>query len=410
MLAAFRQFRTYPLQSVLIILAVALGVAVVTAVAATFAQFSNQMDSSQLWQRQILLQPKASDWSGFYNGANSLPVREVGLVDEEKVSLTLDDLARVKEAAPTVDYAYVTNWTSFTARSKDGETFEVDLRAITADYLAAAGVEVVQGSLFSEGDFAEARKVILLSEVTLERFGLTEDAVGETVHLADFGGESLYTVVGVLEGAAQTTDGPNAFIPYIPAPWESDGLRELSFAVEGEADVAPARAELQAYAERTWGGRVTVTSAEDWGMEGQFRLMAVVIAAFASTALAAAALNIMNLMLARVLRRRHSIGVQRSLGATRADILWGFLNESLLLGVIGGLLGVGAGYGLFVLFNSYQMAVYGDDVALFLASFPWMALLVGFALALLTSLLFGFYPAWQASRLRPVEALREVQA
>ena len=136
--------------------------------------------------------------------------------------------------------------------------------------------------------------------------------------------------------------------------------------------------------------------------------MAVVIAAFASTALAAAALNIMNLMLARVLKRRHSIGILRSLGATRSQILWQFLNESLLLGALGGVLGVAAGYGLHTLFNNYQTAAYGEDYAVFLVPFPWLALPVGLGLALLTSLLFGFYPAYQASRLRPVEALREV--
>ena len=405
--AAFRQFKTYPLQSLLIALAVALGVATVTAVVAFFVQTNAQLDDSQLWQRQITLQTKANDSSAFYSG-EVVPVREVGTLDEEKVSLSPDDLARAKEAAPTVDYAYLTYMTNLTAYAEDGEAFELDVQAVTADYLEAADISTVQGSLFSAGDFAENRKVVLLSESTVNQLGLAGDPVGQSIKLSDFDADSDYTIVGVLGGADRSFDGFNTFIPYTPAPWETDGLYDLTFAVEDKADVAQARAELQAYAEKTWGGRVTVSSADDWDSQGQFRLVAVVIAAFASTALAAASLNIMNLMLARVLKRQHSIGILRSLGATRSSILWQFLNESLLLGALGGVFGVAAGYGLYTLFNDYQTAVYGEDTTAFLVAFPWLALPVGFGLALLTSLLFGFYPAWQASRLRPVEALREV--
>ena len=172
MTPAFRQFKTYPLQSLLIALAVALGVATVTAVVATFAQTNAQLNDSQLWFRQITLQTKANDWGAFYNSGEVVPVREIGSLNEEKVSLSLDDLAPAKEAAPTVDYAYVVNWTSFNGHAKDGKAFEFYAQSVTADYLAAADIRVVQGSLLSEGDFAEARKVILLSEEAVERFGL----------------------------------------------------------------------------------------------------------------------------------------------------------------------------------------------------------------------------------------------
>ena len=401
-----RGFKTYPLQSVLIILAVALGVAVVTAVAATFNQSLSQLDGDELWQRQITLQTRENDQAAFYNGGDAVPVREVGLLNEEKATLTLDDLTRARAAAPTADYAYVSSWYGFTVDA-NGDSFDLDVSAVMADYLAAADIEVIRGGLFSESDFAENRRVMLLPEGMLERLGLEGDPVGQRLTVSDFGGESDYTIVGVLEDSDTGPYGSDTFIPYRPAPWE-DGLRELTFAVDNRADVAQARAELQAYAQRTWGGRVTVNSADDWNAEGEFRVIALVIAAFASTALAAAALNIMNLMLARVLRQRHSIGILRSLGASRGDILWGFLGESLLLGALGGLLGVGAGYGLYVVYNRYQVAFYGDDFAGFLTAFPWPALLIGFAIALATSLIFGFYPALQASRLRPVEALREV--
>ncbi len=407
-LAAFRQFKTYPLQSLLIALAVALGVAVVTAVAATFNQYNAQLNSSLLSQRQITLQTKENDWSAFYNGGESVPVREVGLSNEKKVSLTPEDLAPAKKAAPTVDYAYLQRWNVLTVE-RENETFDLEVTDMTQDFLAAAEVKLSQGGLPSESDFREKRRVILLSEVALKKLSVTGDPVGQSVSLSNFDGENSYTILGVVEGNEYSADGfANTYVPYTPSPWDAGAAEELTFAVADQADLVQARTELQAYAEKTWGARVTVASLGDWNIEGQFRLIAVVIAAFASTALAAAALNIMNLMLARVLKQRHSIGILRSLGATRSSILWQFLNESLLLGALGGVFGVAAGYGLYSAFSRYQLAVYGDDYATFIAAFPWLALPAGFATALLTSLLFGFYPAWQASRLRPVEALRDV--
>ena len=87
MLGALRQFRSYPLQSALIVLAVALGVATVTAVVALLEQTTAQLSNDGLWAREITLQTKANDPSAFY-GDEVVPVREVGLLDEAKVSLT----------------------------------------------------------------------------------------------------------------------------------------------------------------------------------------------------------------------------------------------------------------------------------------------------------------------------------
>jgi putative ABC transport system permease protein len=91
--------------------------------------------------------------------------------------------------------------------------------------------------------------------------------------------------------------------------------------------------------------------------------MNLVTAAFASTALVAASLNIMNLFLARVLKRSHDIGLQRSLGATANRIVWRFLSEALLLGSLGGILGVVAGYGLSKVYENYQRAFYGEQAS-----------------------------------------------
>jgi putative ABC transport system permease protein len=408
---AFRQFRSYPLQSVLIILAIALGVAVVTMVAAslqaTNAQSAAQQD--QLWSREIRMISKKNDYSAFYQGGRPLPVREVGLATDEKVVLSLEDLQKAKGAAPSVTYAYLAEWTTFSKAQEDGSMVNVEVASATADFVKAARLKVTKGSLPSDTDFAEQRKVIVLSPRGLEQLGVTEDVVGQTVELmsAFDGSPTQYTVIGILEKPKNNVGGieSNSLVPYAPPPWEGGNPRELLFAVDNPADVDIARDQLAAFARSTWGERASVSS-NNFGNEGQLRLMNIVIAAFASTALVAASLNIMNLMLARVLKRSHDIGIQRSLGATANTIVWRFLSEALLLGILGGLLGIIAGYGLHRVYENYQQTFYGEQFAYEATGFSPVAALIGFGVALAVSVIFGLYPAVRASRLRIIDALR----
>jgi putative ABC transport system permease protein len=106
---------------------------------------------------------------------------------------------------------------------------------------------------------------------------------------------------------------------------------------------------------------------------------------------------IMNIMLAVVTERTHEIGIRKSLGARRADILNQFLVESSFLSGTGGLLGVCAAWLVAVIvrtFTSVPMAL------------PWSSVLIGVGLSATVGLFFGIYPARRASRLDPIEALR----
>jgi len=401
---SLRQFRTQRLQSILIVVAVALGVGVVTAVAAflDFGRYQQVELEASLFAREISVQANEDDFGAFYApGAAPVPVREVGLVSDEPVVLRVEDLARAEEAAPSVDYAYVREFRSFSPPD-DAQGF-VQVYAVTQDYLAAAKVEVTEGNTLSESDFAEGRAVMLATPELARRLGLAGDPLGKEV-VADDG--ARYTLIGLLpERGEEFGFEPEALVPYTPGPF-GDGLRELTFAVEDPERIDEARAELETFARRTWGERVSVSSNDFGAASEQGRVVALVIAAFASLGLAVAALNIMNLMLARVLRRHREIGVARTLGATRGLIRLRFLAESLLLGLLGGVLGVLGGYGLLRAFSRYlSLATQGQSPELTLSP---VAVLIGLALAALVSALFGLYPAAVAARVRVAEVLRRL--
>jgi putative ABC transport system permease protein len=104
---------------------------------------------------------------------------------------------------------------------------------------------------------------------------------------------------------------------------------------------------------------------------------------------------IMNIMLASVTERTHEIGIRKSLGACRRDILWQFVIEAGVLSTVGGLAGV-----VFATLIARLVNI------VFTASVPVTAVVVGLALSTIVGLFFGIYPATKAARLDPIEALR----
>ena len=106
---------------------------------------------------------------------------------------------------------------------------------------------------------------------------------------------------------------------------------------------------------------------------------------------------IMNIMLAVVTERTHEIGIRKSLGARRADILSQYLVESAVLAGAGGLIGVGAAWFLAIIVRSLTSV----PMAL-----PWSSVVIGVGLSATVGLFFGIYPARRASKLDPIEALR----
>ena len=182
---------------------------------------------------------------------------------------------------------------------------------------------------------------------------------------------------------------------------------QLKFAARmGQVDSA--QEQLKAYAIRKYGDAIDVLSSGN-----QIRVAlstsrnaASIMTFFAAGGLMIAALNITNLMLARVLGRTRGIGLSVALGSSQTLIFGLFLAEALALGLIGGLLGVvlaqGFTFGLSAALQSSKDFSYtGFDFSLRPTYF-----IIGIVISLCISVFFGGYPAWVASRISPSEALR----
>jgi putative ABC transport system permease protein len=131
------------------------------------------------------------------------------------------------------------------------------------------------------------------------------------------------------------------------------------------------------------------------------RSLQVLVLSIALISLIVGGLGIMNIMLVSVTERTREIGIRKAIGARRTDILWQFLVEAFLVTLIGGIIGVAGGWGVTQLADMWNIG--GSDTT-YAVTPRWI--LVGLAVSGVTGIIAGVYPAWSASRLDPIEALR----
>jgi len=267
-------------------------------------------------------------------------------------------------------------------------------------------VEVGRG--ISERDLEMATSVVVLGKSVAEKlFPPSVSPLGERVRVDG----QLYTVIGVFEkkGTSLGGDSDNFIVIPITTMFETIGRANRSMHIMVKAksrDVVDDAIEQTRSILRT--ARHVAPGAEDDfsyfsndSMIKQFndftfylRLGVLVVS---SIALLAAGVGIMNIMLVSVTERTREIGIRKAVGAQRKVILTQFIIEAIILCEIGGLFGIVLG-----IFGGNIVAALTEGPAVI----PWDWVGIGIAVCSLVGLIFGVYPAWKASMLDPIEALR----
>ena len=136
---------------------------------------------------------------------------------------------------------------------------------------------------------------------------------------------------------------------------------------------------------------------------GTFTLL---LGAIAGISLLVGGIGIMNIMLVSVTERTREIGIRKAVGARRQDILSQFLVESVVVSILGGVLGIGIGGGLSALISHVQVPANGGGTQNLQTQVSLDSIALAFCVSAAVGLFFGIYPATRASRLNPIEALR----
>jgi putative ABC transport system permease protein len=298
--------------------------------------------------------------------------------------------------------------------SGGGEPKSLRASFVSAPYFDVFGVKASIGRTFArDEDQAGKDKVVVLTyRVWNSVFGADRGIVGRDVQL---NGEP-YRVIGVLPGAGEfDRRGADVYTPLVfPANPARDYHYMSSVArLKRGVSYEQSQAEMSAIAARiaeqypavkkNWGA--TVDRYLDRVVGPQLRLSLIVLMCAVGAVLLIGCTNLANLLMARATLRSREISVRIALGAARSSIVRLLLTESLMLSVVGGVLGVALGYGLLLWIQSLLPPFYFPAEAN--VGMDGRVLLFLSVATLMTSVFFGLAPAWEASKADAVEALKE---
>jgi putative ABC transport system permease protein len=291
-----------------------------------------------------------------------------------------------------------------TAKYGNQVLYDVELTGVTPSMIDIGHQKVDYGRYITESDYLHAIPVCFIGQDLVDKFFPNVDPLGKEIRV---GGRS-FRVIGVAERIGTTFGQSQDGFVQIPLTtyqrlfmarpsldvsvqaWSSAQMLPL----EDEArSLMRVRRHLSFDQDDTFGINASETIMNLWQRltSSIFAVTIGVVAVF----MVVGGIVIMNIMLASVTERTHEIGIRKSLGARRRDILTQFIIESAVMSGAGGLIGI-----------ALAMSISAVVRHFFTSTVPFSAILVGLGLSSIVGLFFGIYPANKAAKLDPIEALR----
>jgi putative ABC transport system permease protein len=317
----------------------------------------------------------------------------------------------------------VTGQTFFDARLTAGaQNMTTTITSATPDYQFTRNHYVATGRFITDDDVTRKGLVAVLGANVAETLFPDVDPIGRTIRLAVGQGRFWFSfgfiVVGVMapKGATATGDDDDlviiplstmqARIPYIRNPKGLSNVHQITVKVTDASKFAQAKEEIAALLRDRHGvdtDDFTIRSQEDLvsTVSEISKTLTILLGSIAGISLIVGGIGIMNIMLVSVTERTREIGIRKALGAKRRDILLQFVVEAVTVTILGGIVGILLGVLAARLTNGQH--IFGRDLHAAVTPF---SVIVAFSVSAGIGLFFGIYPAYNASRLNPIEALR----
>ncbi len=403
--------RSNKLRSALTVLGVVIGVTSIVGMTSLIRGFGDQFESLIRQMGSDTIYVAKLSISSFASGKDFWDVMR-------RPDLTEEDAAAIKLGAPSARFVGMQlgggPGSEGVRMSYKGQgTKSMQMIGVGSNYPETNYLEMAQGRFFNEYEVQRRRNVIVLGAAPAETLFPNTDPVGKKIRV----GAEEFSVLGVLSKRPSLLGGnPDEFavIPIstydkIYDPPRIRGMLSRFLVISVVPYDGVPRSQLQAEVEQVMRSRhrLKVDQENDFDVLTSDVLMRIfdqftqavslALVVISSIALMVGGIGVMAIMTISVTERTREIGVRKALGARRREILWQFLLEAVFLTSIGGVLGIVFGSGI-----GYLVHVLTD----FPISLPWWSFALGIGFSATIGISFGMWPAFKASRLDPIDALR----
>jgi len=281
-------------------------------------------------------------------------------------------------------------------------TANASVNGVSEQYFRVKGFEIADGIAFSISDVKQQAQVVVIDQNTRKKFFANEDPIGKVLFI----GSLPCRVIGVTkekDGPMGNSSNLEVWLPYSSTMNRLLGQQyfsSISVRVKDGISNQVAEQSITKLMTQRHGRKDFYTNSSDSIMKTINKTtttLKLMISAIAVISLVVGGIGVMNIMLVSVTERTHEIGIRMAVGARQEDIMQQFLIESVLVCLLGGMIGIVCSWGVGKLFSFF--------VSSFAMQFSLMSIVSAFLCSTIIGVVFGFLPARNAARLDPIEAL-----